>query len=162
MTAAAWLARHLRYLSRAEMVAISDCAGVPRKIGFGARASRKASATAYMLLCSVAGLDAATGTLGRECPPRGHRDLWWVFGAGLFRTRHLRPLDLRSAAGLVGVSAATLSRAERGHTIAIESYLRVVRFIRISPESFLSFTGNTNCNTLKTRDCAAATSGDRR
>jgi transcriptional regulator with XRE-family HTH domain len=49
-------------------------------------------------------------------------------------------LDLRSAADLVGVSAATLSRAERGQPIAIESYLRVVEFIGVPPESFLSFT----------------------
>jgi hypothetical protein len=34
----------------------------------------------------------------------------------------------------------TLSRAERGQPIAIESYLRVVEFIGVPPESFLSFT----------------------
>ena len=58
MTAVARLAQHLQVLTRTEMATVSDRAGVPRRIGARARARRKVSATAYMLLCSAVGLDA--------------------------------------------------------------------------------------------------------
>ena len=141
MSAAARLARHLQYLTPAEMAAVSDRAGVPRKIGARARVGRKVNATAYLLLCSAVAIDVATDARvldGRPCA--GSSIVWWIFGSALFLTRSRRRLDLRSAADLVGVSAATLSRAERGQPIAIESYLRVVEFIGVPPESFLSFT----------------------
>jgi hypothetical protein len=152
MSAAARLARHLQDLSPAEMAALSDRTGVQRKIGARARAGRKVNATSYLLLCSAAGVDVTTGAAVVVKEPRaGSSILWWIFGSALFLTRSLRALDLRSAADLVGVSAATLSRAEHGQPIAIESYLRITHFIGVPPESFLSFTGNTNCNTLKVK-----------
>lgn len=52
MSAAVRLARHLEYLDAAEMAALSDRAGVPRKIGARARAGRKIGAAGYMLLCN--------------------------------------------------------------------------------------------------------------
>jgi hypothetical protein len=151
MSAAARLARHLEYLTRAEMLALSDRAGVQRKIGARARAGRKVSATAYMLLCSAAGIDAATGAPASVVPRACATIVWWMFGSGLFLTRTLKRLDLRGAADVVGVSAATLSRAERGQPVAVESFLRISDFIGIPGESFLCFTGNTNCNTLKVK-----------
>src|SRR5713226_7341415 len=111
MSAAARLARHLEYLDAAEMAALSDRAGVQRNIGARARAGRKVSATAYLLLCSAAGVDVATGApVAVRGPCAGSSIVWWIFGSVLFFTRSLRRLDLRSAADLVGVSAATLSR----------------------------------------------------
>jgi hypothetical protein len=53
---------------------------------------------------------------------------------------------LRSAAKRIGVSAATLSRAEGGCAIEVDSYLTIARFLGMPAEAFLSFTGNTNCN----------------
>lgn len=138
------------------MAAVSDRAGVPRKIGARARAGRKVSATEYMLLCSAAGLDAATGVPVASSPRAGSSIVWWLFGYNLFITRRLRRLDLRSAAVLVGVSAATLSRAECGERISVESFLRISSFIGVPSESFLSFTGNTNCNTWKQKEFAEA------
>jgi transcriptional regulator with XRE-family HTH domain len=127
-----------------------------------ARAGRKVSATAYLLLCSAAGVNVATGApVVVRGPCSGSSIVWWIFGSALFLTRSVRRLDLRSAADLVGVSAATLSRAEHGRPIAIESYLRVADFIGVPPESFLSFTGNPNCNTLKPNDSEEARLGDR-
>jgi hypothetical protein len=144
VSAAARLARHLQGLTPAEMAAVSDRAGVPRKIGARARIGRKVNATAYLLLCSAVAIDVATNARvlgGRPCV--GSSIVWWVFGSALFLTRSRRRLDLRSAADLVGVSAATLSRAERGQPIAIESYLRVIEFMGVPPKSFLSFTETT-------------------
>src|SRR5258707_9624627 len=135
------LAQLLEDLAPAEMAAVSDRAGVPGKIGARARVGRKVNATAYLLLCSAVAIDVATDARvldGRPCA--GSSIVWWIFGSALFLTRSRRRLDLRSAADLVGVSAATLSRAERGQPIAIESYLRVAEFVGVPPESFLSFT----------------------
>jgi transcriptional regulator with XRE-family HTH domain len=87
--------------------------------------------------------------------------VWWNFGSALFLTRGFRRLDLRSAADLVGISAATLSRAERGHPIAVESYLSIANFIGVPPNSFLCFTGNTNCNTLMSKHFEEAGPDDR-
>ncbi len=156
MTAAARLARRLQVFSPVEMAALSDRAGVQRKIGARARARRKIGATAYMLLCSAAGIDAATGAPATVVPRAGATIVWWMFGSGLFLTRTIKRLDLRLAANLVGVSAATLSRAERCHPVAVESFLRISDFIGIPAESFLCFTQNTNCNTLKVKEPADA------
>jgi hypothetical protein len=150
MSAAARLAQHLQDLSPAEMAALSDRMGLQRKIGARARAGRKVNATSHLSLCAAVGIDVATGAavVAKE-PWAGASIIWWIFASALFLTRSLRGLDLRSAADLVGVSAATLSRAERGQPISIESYLRVVGFIGLPPESFLSSAGNSNCNMLK-------------
>jgi hypothetical protein len=129
---------------------------VPRRIGARARAGRKVGATAYMLLCSAVGLEAARGDPMPAVPRAGFAIVWWFFASGLFLTRHRRLLDLRSAANLVGVSAATLSRAERGQPIAVESYLRIAAFIGVPPESFLCFTANMNCNTLMQKESEEA------
>jgi hypothetical protein len=156
MSARPRLAQHLQSLSHAEMAVVSDRAGVPRKIGARARAGRKVSATAYMLLCSATGLDAATGAQVVSAPRAGSAIVWWLFASNLFITRRLRRLDLRSAAVRVGVSAATLSRAERGEPISAGSFLRASSFIGLPPQSFLCFMANTNCNNLKPKEPAAA------
>jgi hypothetical protein len=131
------------------MAAVSDHAGVERKIGARARAGRKVGTTAYMLLCSAVGVDVETGLPVANAPRPGCAVVWWTFGSCLFFTRSLRRLDLRSAANRVGVSAATLSRAERGQPISVEAFFKISNFIGIPAESFLCFTGNSNCNTLK-------------
>jgi hypothetical protein len=154
VSAAARLAQHLKELTPAEMAAVSDGAGVERKIGARARAGRKVGTTAYMLLCLAVGVDVETGLPVANAPRPGCAIAWWMFGSGLFFARHLRRLDLRSAANLVRVSAATLSRAERGQPISVESFLRISNFIGVPPEGFLCFTGNPNCNTLKPKASA--------
>jgi transcriptional regulator with XRE-family HTH domain len=153
MSAPARLAQHLQHLTRPEMAALSEQAGVPRRLGARARAGRKVGASAYILLCIAVGVDPATGRAAHTGNPRaGFSIAWWTFGSALFLTRSLRRLDLRSTAQLVGVSAATLSRAERGQPIAIESYLSITDFIGLPPQSFLCFTFDMNCNRLMTQD----------
>jgi hypothetical protein len=93
-----------------------------------------------MLLCSAAGIDAATGAPANVVPRAGATIVWWIFGSSLFLTRAVKRLDLRIAADHVGVSAATLSRAERGQPVAVERFLRISEFIGIAAESFLCFT----------------------
>jgi hypothetical protein len=138
------------------MAAASVRAGVPRKIGARARAGRKVAALPYILLCSEVGLDVVSGAPTERVPRAGSSIIWWFFGSNLFITRRRRRLDLRSAGDLIGVSAATLSRAERGQPVEVESFLRICKFIGVAAESFLSFTGNTNCNTLKVKELTDA------
>ena len=147
--AAARLAGHLQHFSAATMVTLSKRAGVSGRAGARARAGRKVSATAYMLLCSEVGIEIFTGAPAPSISHAGLGIVWWLFGSALFFTRSRQNLDLRSVAGLIETSAATLSRAERGHPIAVENYLHLCRFIGLPPTAFLGFTGNTNCNILK-------------
>ena len=132
-----------RLLSRPELAAVCDDAGVTFTIGARARAGRKINASAYMLLCSAAGLDAATGAIVEAEPRAGFAIAWWLVGCNHFLTRRIRGLDLRSAALVVGVSAATLSRAECGEPVSIECFLRISCFIGIPPKIFLCPTPNT-------------------
>jgi hypothetical protein len=149
LSAKARLAQHLAGTTPASMNIISDRAGVSRRLGARARAGRPINATDYLLLCSATGLTAESGVEVKGVSRAGSSIAWWVFGAALFLTRHRLRLDLRTAARTVGVSAATLSRAEAGDSIAIESFLRIVHFMGVPVGSFLCFTENTYCNTLK-------------
>jgi len=157
MSVAGHLAQELCCLTRSEMATVSDQAGISRRMGFRARNGHKVSATTHLLLCLAVGTEPSRGSSVPKAPRRVASIAWWAFGSALFLTRSLRRLDLRTAAQLVGVSAATLSRAEHGHPLAVESYLRVAGFIGVPPEGFLCFTGNSNCNTLKAKDFEAPT-----
>jgi hypothetical protein len=141
------LAQHLGGLHPLAMGVVSDGAGVHRKLGGRARVGRKINATAYLLLCAAIGLDALDGKQGDHRSRAGFTIAWEVLGCTLFLTRRCHRLDLRSAARRIGVSAATLSRAEGGQAIDVENYLSVVRFLRMPAEAFLCFMKNTNCNT---------------
>jgi hypothetical protein len=152
------LARHLQEVSPASMATVSDYAGVPRRMGARARSGRKVSATVYMLLCSALGLDALTGARGGAFPRAGSEIAWETLGSTFRTIREERQLNLRAASNFTGVSAATLSRAERGRPIAVESFLKIATFIDVTPESFLCFTTNTNCNTLAHNDSVGAPS----
>jgi len=68
---------------------------------------------------------------------------------------------------LIEVSAAHSRGRNRGRPIAAKSFVRIAGFIGVPPETFLCFTGNTNCNTLKQkgdgeRDWIEAPGGERR
>jgi hypothetical protein len=152
LSAESRLSQHLGGLTRSEMAALSDQAGVPRRIGFRARNGHTVSATAYLLLCMAMGTDPSTGSMATKTPRRGASVAWSAFGSALFLTRSLRQLDLRKAAQRVGVSAATLSRAEHGRPTAVESYLRIAGFIGVPAQGFLCFTANSDCNTLIRND----------
>jgi hypothetical protein len=150
-SAKARLASHLAGVMPADMNIISDRAGIPRRLGARARVGRQINATSHLLLCSAVGLDVDTGAEVEGVSRAGSVVVWWIFGSALFLTRHSRRLDLRSASALIGVSTATLSRAEVGEPVGIDSFIRIARFIGLPPPSFLCFTENTNCNTLENK-----------
>src|SRR3954447_4153460 len=140
-TATARLALQLQGLSATSMVALSASAGVDGVIGARARRGRRINATSYLLLCSLIGIDATTGASSPAICRRGFEIDWHAFGAALKVSRNRANLDLRAAAKIIGASAATLSRAECGNAVSVESYLLINRFLVVSPLVFLSFTG---------------------
>lgn len=146
------LAQHLADVTPTLMNAISDRAGIPRRLGAGARVGRKINANDYLLLCSAIGLGAESGLKVEGISRVGSSIIWWVLGAALFLTRRRLHLDLRSAARIIEMSAATLSRAEAGDPIAVESFLKITKFIGVPPNSFLCFTADPDCNTLVPND----------
>jgi hypothetical protein len=155
MNASARLSRHLQRLTPAQMAFASERAGIARRVGAQARKSKRISATPYMLLCAASGLDPVSGDLVAVFPRAGASIHWCAFAAALLITRQVRRLGIRSAARQAGVSIATLSRAENGKPIAVESFLRIAIFIGVPAGSFLCFTENTNCNTLHSKGLPA-------
>jgi hypothetical protein len=151
------LAPHLKPRQRApgELAALAVSAGVPRRIVSRAAAGQPINASAYLKICSAIGLDPVTG---KECPSVIHwGDIqWWFFACGLKVTRMLRKLSIRDVVLLTGVSGATISRTEAGRPISAENYLALCAFIGVHPHHYAHrFTGNNQCNSLKTLAVAA-------
>jgi transcriptional regulator with XRE-family HTH domain len=72
---------------------------------------------------------------------------WWLLAAAVFFERSRRRLSVRAAACEIGVSTATLSRAENGNAIAIESALRLSGWLRLSPNVLFGFCPNNEAVT---------------
>jgi hypothetical protein len=115
---------------------IADRAGADlRRHVFRARAGRPVNAGAFLALCGAAGIDPVDGSA--RSPKRVPAGIAWsLVGEGLRITRRLRREELRSAARHVRLSPATLSRAEAGDALSIESLLAVCRFIGVHPEHY--------------------------
>jgi len=101
-----------------------------------------------MLLCAIAGVDPASGTSIGRTSLAGFAVEWWLVGATTFLTRRRRRQGIRAAAAAADVSVATMSRAECGQALAVNSFLRIAKFVGLPPTAFLRFTGNPDCNTL--------------
>jgi transcriptional regulator with XRE-family HTH domain len=137
---------------RQEILFLAKLSGVSPRIAVRASVGRKVGATDYLSLCLAAGLEPATGGRTARDPKRDAVIAWSHFAAALWFSRRHTGTSIRTAASLVGVSVATLSRAEGGDSICIESYLKICRYIGVPPNAFLCFTGNTNCNSKERKD----------
>ena len=51
--------------------------------------------------------------------------------------RKMRALDLRSAAKDIGVSAATLNRAEQGHEVELQTAVVICEWLELPLDSFV-------------------------
>jgi hypothetical protein len=143
------LTRVLAPLSHAEMLALSDRAGVDRRVGSRARYGRQVNASAYLALCAAAGIHPATG---EPVPPHKVGEiLWWLLGAAVYLNRHGAGHSLREASADARVTYTTLCRIEAAHPVSTENYLALCRYVGVPPDGF---TGNTNCNSLKTQEAA--------
>ena len=140
------LADQLRQYSTAELLAISREAGVRPREARCVLQRRKLGASSFLLLCSALGIDPTTARCRPLCRD-GFFSSFSHFAVALQFARARDKLPLRAAAPAMGVSTATLSRAEAGRPIAVESLLRICGHVGFAPEAFLVFTGNNNCNT---------------
>jgi hypothetical protein len=122
-------------LTAPETAALADAAGVPRRTAERARRNRGIGSEAYLKLCNAVGKDAVSGA------PRTVRFMpsaacnWWLLGAAIYLARSRRLHGIRAAALEIGVSTATLSRAETGQAIAIESVIRIAHYLQLTPEA---------------------------
>jgi DNA-binding Xre family transcriptional regulator len=133
------LAAALKTFASSSAVAaeIADRAGNDmRRHVFRARAGKPVNAGAFLALCGALGIDPADGSY--RPPSRVSSNVSWpALGTSLRSARQLRHQDQRSAARVIGVSAATLCRAEAGDAVSVESLLAICRFIGVHPEHFL-------------------------
>jgi hypothetical protein len=126
-------------LSRSEIIELANRAGVPRRTGAKAQKVRRIGTEAYLNLANALGLDPCTG-LPRSSTATPHgRCHWWLFATAIFFERSRRHLGIRAAAAESRVSTATLSRAENGKVVAIESALRLSAWLRLSPHVLFGF-----------------------
>jgi plasmid maintenance system antidote protein VapI len=134
-------------LSASDVIELADRAGVARRVGSLARKGRPIGTEAYLKLSNALGLDPCTGLPSSAAATPQARCHWSLLAATLFFERSRRRLGIRAAACEIGVSTATLSRAENGNAIAIESALRVSAWLRLSPNVLLGFRSNNEAVT---------------
>jgi DNA-binding XRE family transcriptional regulator len=100
-----------------------------------ARAGKPINAGAYLALCGAIGLDPVDGS-ARQMKHVPAHVAWPMVGAGLRIARRLRHQDQRSAARVIGISAATLCRVEAGDAASVETLLAVCKFIGTHPDHY--------------------------
>jgi hypothetical protein len=134
-------------LSLSDAIELADRAGVPRRVGSQARKGRPIGTEGYLKLSNALGLDPCTGLPRSAAATPQARCHWWLLAAAIFFERSRRRLGVRAAACEIGVSTATLSRAENGNAIAIESTLRLSAWLRLSPNVLFGFSTNNEAVT---------------
>jgi hypothetical protein len=135
-------------LSASDVIELADRAGVPRRVGSQARKARPIGTEGYLKLSNALGLDPCTGLPRSGAATPQARCHWWLLASAIFFERSRRRLGVRAAACEIGVSTATLSRAENGNAIAIESTLRLSAWLRLSPNVLFGFCPNNEAVTV--------------
>jgi len=126
-------------LSSSQVVILADRAGVPRRLAAKARAGRLIGAEAYLKLCSALGLDPTTGLVKVTTTSPQARCQWWLVGSVVFFRRTQKRQGIRAAAREIGISTATLSRAENGRPVAIDSLLHLAAYVQLPPDVLVGF-----------------------
>jgi hypothetical protein len=134
-------------LSLSDAVELADRAGVSRRVSSQARKGHPIGTEAYLKLSNALGLDPCTGLARSAAATPQARCHWWLLAAALFFERSRRRLGIRAAARAIGVSTATLSRAENGNVIAIESALLLSAWLRLTPNVLFGFCTNNEAVT---------------
>ena len=83
-------------------------------------------------LCAATGIDPVDGR-PRSAKALSPNVVWWLLSGALYITRHLKKLDQRSAADVIGISAASVCRVEQGQPVSIGVMLKVCAFIGVHP-----------------------------
>jgi transcriptional regulator with XRE-family HTH domain len=107
-------------------------AGVTSRQASLARAGKPVNAGAYLALCAATGIDPIDGK-SRPAKVLSPNVVWWLLSGALYITRHLKKLDQRAAAEVIGISAASVCRVECGQPVSIGVMLKVCAFIGVHP-----------------------------
>jgi DNA-binding Xre family transcriptional regulator len=107
-------------------------AGVTSRQVSLARAGKPVNAGAYLALCAVTGIDPVDGK-SQPAKALSPNVVWWLLSGALYVTRHLKKLDQRTAAEIIGISAASVCRVECGKPVSIGVMLKVCAFIGVHP-----------------------------
>jgi hypothetical protein len=110
-------------------------AGVTSRQMSLARAGKPVNAGAYLALCAATGIDPVDGK-ARPTRVISPNVVWWLLSGALYITRHLKKLDQRAAAEVIGISAASVCRVESGHPVSIGVMLKVCAFIGVHPDGY--------------------------
>jgi transcriptional regulator with XRE-family HTH domain len=110
-------------------------AGVSPKLVSLARAGKPINAGAHMAMCAAIGIDPANGEM-RPVKSLSPKVVWWLLSGALYITRHLKKLDQRAAAKVIGVSPATVCRLERGQPVSIGVVIKICTFIGVHPDGY--------------------------
>jgi transcriptional regulator with XRE-family HTH domain len=116
---------------------IAHEAGVGSRQASQALAGKPINAGAFLALCAVTGVDPVGGT---SRPPQtlSPNVAWWLLSWALYTTRTLKKLDQRAAAKAIGISTASVCRAELGHPVSVEILLKVCAFIGVHPFGYMA------------------------
>lgn len=120
--------------------AVAAQAAVTRRQVALARAGKPINAGAYLALCGAVGVDPVDGS-PRPVKAISSNVAWWLLSAALYITRGLRRLDQRSAAKVIGVSAATVCRVECSKPVNIVNMLKVCAFVGVHPDGYTAPLG---------------------
>ncbi|MDQ2080509.1 helix-turn-helix transcriptional regulator [Xanthobacteraceae bacterium Astr-EGSB] len=142
MSASAKLAAVLQGLPvqrRAVIKRVVTCTQAARLVSRAAK-GQDVHALAYLQMCGALAIDATTGeALPASAPLRVPAEINWpIFAFGVRGARILAgDASVRDFAAQVGVSPATVSRAENGKELSAQAYLALVAAIGVSPHYYV-------------------------
>ena len=125
--------------SDSAIVELAIQAGVSRRVARQAANGRRISAEPYLKLCCALGVDPYTGLWRAAAPQPEARCNWARLAYTVRFARSRRGHNIRAAAEFLGLSTATISRAENRKPVAIESVLLLIPYTGLSAESMLGF-----------------------
>ncbi len=139
-TARGWtLYSVIRGFSDSAIVELATQAGVSRRVVRQAVNGRRISAEPYLKLCCALGADPCTGLWRAAAPQPEARCNWARLAYTVRSARSRRGHSIRVAAEFLGLSTATISRAENRQPVAIESVLLLIPYSGLTAESMLGF-----------------------
>jgi hypothetical protein len=142
MSASAKLAAVLQGLPvqrRAAVKRVVTCTQAARLVSRAAK-GQDVHALAYLQMCGALAIDAVTGeALPASAPLRIPTEINWpIFAFGVRGARILAgDASVRDFAAQVGVSPATVSRAENGKELSAQAYLALVAAIGVPPHYYV-------------------------
>tara|TARA_R110002020_G_scaffold266483_35_gene481513 strand:- start:2610 stop:3179 length:570 start_codon:yes stop_codon:yes gene_type:complete len=128
------------YPRRLDRIDAGKTLGVAGRTTCALAICRPVGIDAWLAWCAALGLDPINGEAAGKSMPGFSRGefMWWFFGAGVVGSRHIRRWSVRQAAGRIGISAATVSRVERGTVVSVAAVAAICRAYSLHPHLYCS------------------------